>query len=86
MWLICLLRDPTAANTIMNMSMPKKARFNHARIRQALWIMSHSLPSTLVEADLYKKFMASVNVNFQILGRTTESEEEKIIYGFFILL
>ena len=65
------------------MLISRSERYPQARMRQALWIMYHGLPSTVVSSPLYKKFICSLNNTFAVQERTSESREEQTLYGYF---
>ena len=55
-----------------------------ARVRQALWLMTSTLPSTVVENDLNRSFIRSLNQGFNTMSRNTESNMELAMFGFCV--
>ena len=55
-----------------------------ARVREALWLMTSTLPSTVVENEEYRSFLRSLNKEITFKSRQTESEMELAIFGFCV--
>ena len=76
--------DPTAANTMKNMTLNPSERFRISRIWQSLFIICGGHPSTIVEDSRFKRFVQCLNSCYNPMSRNSQSNEEVLIYGYFL--
>ena len=55
-----------------------------ALLRQCHWLMMTGYPVRVVENDFYRRFVKTVDVNFDCQGRTSQGKRELIVFGFVI--
>ena len=55
-----------------------------ARVRQALWLMTNTLSSTVVDDEFYRSFMRCLSKGFDAMLRQTESQTELATHGFCV--